>query len=53
MDSNLLHFDGYQGVSLSDVTAHLPLQSHPAHPMPYGILDPLEYCAVSCMDSSM
>ena len=54
MDSNLLHFDGYQGVSLSIVTAHLPLQAHQkAHPRPSGILDPLECCAVSCMDFSM
>ena len=54
MDSNLLHFDGYQGVNLSNVTAYLPLQPHQmAHPKPCGILDPLEYCAVSGMDTSV
>ena len=54
MDPNLLHFDGYQGVSLSNVTAHLPQQTHQsAYSKPCGILDPLEYRAVSCMDTSM
>ena len=54
MDPNVLHFDGYQGVSLSNVTAYLPLQKHhTAHSKPCGILDPLEYCAVSCMDFSV
>ena len=54
MDSNLLHFDGYQGVSLSDVTAHLPQQTHQtAHPKPRGVPHPLECRVVSCMDFSM
>lgn len=54
VDSNLLHFDGYQGVNLPTATAHLAPQAlHTAHPKPCGILDSLEYCAVSCMDLSM
>ena len=54
MDPDLLHFDGYQGVSLSDVTAHHPQQTHQStHSKPCGVLDPLKYRAVSCMDISM